>query len=90
MPTCSTSKNNNIPALIEDNQMRTRYERFEEQAKYKANPDPLYDKKQASKPKEVKRFQPKDFGFNDDNTATCEDDLNIRFPKSGRSFSQHG
>jgi len=51
--------------------MRKRDERFESQDKYKAKPDPLYDKKAVSKPKEVKRFQPKDFRFNDDNTATC-------------------
>jgi hypothetical protein len=61
----------NIPALVADNQMRKRDERFESQDKYKGKPDPLYDKKAASKPKEVKRFQPKDFNFNDDNTATC-------------------
>jgi hypothetical protein len=32
------------PALIADNQMRKRDERFKDQAKYKAQPDPLYDK----------------------------------------------
>jgi transposase len=64
-------KDNNIPALIADNQMRSRDERFAEQEKYKANPDPLYDKKATNKPKAVKRFGPQDFSFNDDNTATC-------------------
>jgi transposase len=33
-----------IPALIADNGMRKRDERFQEQDKYKALPDPLYDK----------------------------------------------
>jgi hypothetical protein len=32
------------PALIADNQMRKRDERFKDQGKYKALPDPLYDK----------------------------------------------
>jgi transposase len=62
---------NNIPAMIADNQMRSRDERFESQAKYKGKPDPLSEKKAATQPKEVKRFQPKDFHFNENNTATC-------------------
>ena len=64
-------KDNNIPALIADNQMRSRDERFEAQDKYKDKPDPLSEKKTTGQPKEVKRFEPKDFEFNDDNTATC-------------------
>jgi transposase len=64
-------KDHNIPALIADNQMRSRDERFENQEKYKAHPDPLSEKSATGQPKEVKRFQPKDFAFNDDNTATC-------------------
>ena len=64
-------KDNNILALIADNQMRQRDERFAEQGKYKANPDPLYDKTATDKSKPVKRFGPKDFSFNHDNTATC-------------------
>ena len=64
-------KEHNIPALIADNQMRSRDERFENQQKYKANPDPLSEKVTTGQPKEVKRFQPKDFTFNADNTATC-------------------
>ena len=60
-----------IPALVADNQMRKRVERFKSQEKYKTNPDPLYNKKATGKPKEVKRFQPRDFSFSDDNTATC-------------------
>jgi hypothetical protein len=64
-------KDHSIPALIADNQMRSRDERFENQQKYKANPDPLSEKVTTGQPKEVKRFQPKDFTFNADNTATC-------------------
>lgn len=64
-------KEHNIPALIADNQMRSRDERFADQDKYKGRPDPLSEKKATGKPKEIKRFGPKDFTFNDDNTATC-------------------
>jgi len=64
-------KDNNIPALIADNHMRSRDERFEAQDKYKDKPDPLSEKKTTGQAKEVKRFGPKDFEFNDDNTATC-------------------
>lgn len=61
----------NIPAMIADNQMRSRDERFETQGKYKIKPDPLSEKKATGQGQEVKRFQPKDFTFNNDNTATC-------------------
>jgi transposase len=64
-------KDHNIPALIADNQMRSRDERFEAQAKYKHKPDPLSHKTATGHPKEIKRFSPKDFCFNDDNTANC-------------------
>ena len=64
-------KDHNIPALIADNQMRQRDERFAEQSKYKDKPDPLSEKTATGQPKEVKHFRPKDFRFNDDNTATC-------------------
>ncbi|MEO6015871.1 MAG: transposase [Polaromonas sp.] len=61
----------NIPAMIADNQMRSRDERFQEQDKYKGKPDPLSEKKATGQPKAIERFQPKDFSFNDDDTATC-------------------
>jgi transposase len=61
----------NIPAMVADNQMRSRDERFESQDKYKGKPDVLSQKKETGQAKEVKRFGPKDFSFNDDNTATC-------------------
>ena len=60
-----------IPAMVADNQMRNRDERFAKQDKYKGKPDPLSEKKATGQAKEVKRFGPKDFSFNDDNTATC-------------------
>jgi transposase len=47
------------PALIADNQMRKRDERFKDQARYKAQPDPLYDK--AHPKKAAGHYRPKDF-----------------------------
>jgi len=57
----------NIPALIADNQMRTRDERIAN-AHHKAKGDALHDKT-AAKP--MKFFRPEDFTFHDDQTATC-------------------
>ncbi len=64
-----------IPALIADNQMRQRDERFEEQGKHKAKDDVLYDKQPTVQGKHghtrpVKLFRPEDFRFND-TTTTC-------------------
>ncbi len=48
-----------VDALIADNNMRSRDERFAGQDKYKALPDPIHDK--GGKPKKAARYQPKDF-----------------------------
>jgi len=64
-------KDKNISALIADNQMRKRDERFKDRDKHKNKPDPLFDKKATGQPKGTKRFGPKDFDFNDQHTATC-------------------
>ena len=61
----------NIPAMIADNQMRKRDERFESQDKYKGKPDPLSQKKATAQDREVKRLRPQDFTFHDDHNATC-------------------
>lgn len=58
----------NIPALIADNGMRKRDERFKDQAKYKALPDPLYDK--AHPKKNARTYRPIDFTYDPD-TGTC-------------------
>lgn len=57
-----------IKALIADNNMRGRDERFAEQDKYKALPDPIHDK--VGKPKQAARYQPKDFDY-DPQVGTC-------------------
>ena len=66
---------NNIPALIADNGMRGRDERFKDRGKYKAVPDPLYDKT-GMKPKKAgryscpERYRPEDFDYDSDQ-QTC-------------------
>ena len=58
----------NVDALIADNNMRSRDERFADQDKYKALPDPIYNK--GGKPKKTARYQPKDFTY-DPEAGTC-------------------
>ena len=69
-----------IPAMVADNQMRYRDERFAQQDKHKGKPDPLPQKKATGQDKEVTRFRPSDFTFNDDNTATCPAGQLLRSP----------
>ncbi len=70
----------NRPALIADNQMRQRDERFKDQAKYKAQPDPLYDK--AHPKKTAGHYRPKDFSY-DAEAGTC-------VCPAGKSLYQNG
>ena len=59
-----------VDALIADNNMRSRDERFAEQGKYKALPDPIHDK--GGKPKKTARYQPSDFDYNpQEGTCVC-------------------
>jgi transposase len=57
-----------VDALIADNGMRQRDERFAGQGKYKALPDPIHDK--GGKPKQAARYQPRDFDY-DPQEGTC-------------------
>ena len=57
-----------VDALIADNAMRSRDERFAGQDKYKVLPDPIHDK--GGKPKQAARYQPKDFKH-DPQAGTC-------------------
>ena len=61
--------NSNTPALIADNGMRGRDERFKERGKYKAKPDPLHDKG-GRKTKSSGRYRPQDFDY-DPAAGTC-------------------
>jgi hypothetical protein len=52
--------------------MRRRDERFKDQGKYKAAPDPLYDKRPAPKPASSGKFRPTDFAYDaKNNTCIC-------------------
>jgi transposase len=59
----------NVQALIADNDMRKRDERFAEQSRHKPKSDPLHDKSREQTPK-IKRYTPADFHF-DPSTHTC-------------------
>lgn len=59
-----------VDALIADTNMRGRDERFADQGKYKALPDPIHDK--GGKPKQAARYRPKDFDYDEEaGTCTC-------------------
>ena len=57
-----------VEALIADTGMRGRDERFADQGKYKALPDPIHDK--GGKQKKAARYRPKDFDY-DPQAGTC-------------------
>ena len=57
-----------VEALIADNGMRKRDERFADQARHKAKPDPLYDKTPSGK--KPRLFGPKDF-HHDEQDKVC-------------------
>jgi transposase len=59
-----------IPALIADGLMRKRDARFKNQDRYKAGPDPLYNKATSPKPVSSGKFTPRDFRY-DAATHTC-------------------
>ena len=56
----------NIDALIADNQMRQRDERYEDQDKHKSKPDPLYEKKPVGSPQKIRLYRPEDFRVAED------------------------
>jgi hypothetical protein len=57
-----------VNALIADNGMRARDERFADQARHKAKPDPLWDKRPEQH--KLRLFLPEDFHYDKD-TKTC-------------------
>ena len=59
-----------VNALIADNQMRKRDERFSKQSRHKAAPDPLYDKARKAVTKKPPCFAPSDFTY-DASTGHC-------------------
>ena len=77
----------NIPALIADNGMRKRDERFKDQEKYKALPDPLYDK--AHPKKASKTYRPTDFNY-DPHTGACICPAGKRLYQNGSNCIHNG
>jgi transposase len=78
----------NIPALIADNLMRHRDERFRDQAKYKALPDPLWDKTSRPAPASGK-FTPAEFRY-DPRTNLCICPAGKRLYSTGSHCTTHG
>jgi transposase len=76
-----------IPALIADTGMRKRDERFTDQGKYKALPDPLYDK--AHPQKGAKQYRPKDFDY-DPAAGTCICPAGKRLYQNGANCHHNG
>jgi transposase len=77
----------NRPALIADNQMRKRDERFKHQGKYKAQPDPLYDK--AHPKKAAGHYLPKDFDY-DPQAGTCRCPAGKLLYQNGANCNHNG
>lgn len=77
-----------VPALIADGLMRRRDERFTDQAKYKALPDPLWDKT-ATTGEPHKCFAPSDFQY-DPVTNRCICPAGMKLYSTGSHCVTHG
>lgn len=75
-----------IPALIADNGMRGRDERFKDRLRYKAKPDPLHNKqgKKASR-----HYRPQDFTY-DETAGTCVCPAGKRLYQNGSNCIHNG
>ncbi len=78
----------NIPAMIDDGEMRKRDERFANQGRHKAKPDPLYNKA-ASQDEGPKKFRPSDFKV-DAKTNTCICPAGERLYSNGSNCTVNG
>src|SRR3989338_4528466 len=76
-----------VDALIADNNMRGRDERFAGQGKYKTLPDPIHDK--GGKPKKAARYQPKDFDY-DPQEGSCFCPANKQLYSDGSGCTING
>ena len=76
-----------VPALIADNGMRRRDERFTTQDWHKNAPDPLYDKSQVTQSESI--FQPSDFLY-DAEARTCICPAGKSLYRKGRSLVTRG
>ena len=75
------------PALIADNQMRQRDERFRDQARHTTQPDPLYDK--AHPKKTAGHYRPKDFDYDAD-AGTCVCPAGKSLYRNGANCNHNG
>jgi transposase len=77
----------NINALIADNGMRQRDERFKDQGKHKQKPDPLYDKTHPKKT--AQRYRPQDFTL-DPQTGICTCPAGKQLYRNGSNCLHNG
>jgi hypothetical protein len=75
-----------VPALIADGLMRKRDPRFADQARHKAQPDPLYDKTPKTT---ITKFRPQDFTF-DPLAGTCVCPADKKLYSTGSACSTNG
>jgi len=76
-----------VTALIPDNGMRQRDERFKDQGKYKQQPDLLYDRAHPNKASTL--YQPSDFDY-DPVKGTCVCPAGKRLYSNGNHCTTHG
>ncbi len=76
-----------IGALVADNGMRQRDERFKDQGKHKQKPDPLYDK--APPKKAARRYRPQDFTL-DPETGICTCPAGKQLYRNGTNCIHNG
>jgi len=76
-----------IPALIADTGMRKRDERFKDQAKHKAQPDPLHDK--TGTKKTAGPYRPEDFTY-DPEAGTCKCPAGKQLYQNGSNCRHNG
>lgn len=77
-----------VNALIADNQLRKRDERFDTQDRHRAKPDPLYDKAGAIRPPQY-RYTPADFIY-DAHAGTCACPAGKRLYRHGANCQING
>lgn len=77
------------PALIADNQMRKRDERFKEQDRHKQKPHPLHDKSGKKQAKAARHYRPADFAY-DPAAGTCRCPAGKQLYQNGANCQHNG
>ena len=86
-PTASQIAPASLASFLPNNQMRRRDERFKDQARYKALPDPLYDK--AHPKKGASHYRPADFDY-DPESGTCRCPAGKLLYRNGANCNHNG